>query len=227
MGAGLEEHDLPEKYELDVFRDGLPEGEARTVAVSYVRFALEVQRTLAEDLFLKYPQLEECILPDDPRPSETAEQLTDLLKRHASSTLAVMKEEIAGASAELVAGDLPETCLVRLVAAGTSVMEPGEPVAVEGLRREDERGVSGFRHSPDYRSVEWRGERFAFTSRQAQAIEILHREHVNGTPEVGHAYILESMDLLCSRLRDVFKHSEAWGTLVVAGKRRGTVRLNI
>src|SRR5205085_3697319 len=39
IAAGLEKHDLAERYALDIFRDMLPEGEQRTVAESFVRFA--------------------------------------------------------------------------------------------------------------------------------------------------------------------------------------------
>jgi 7-cyano-7-deazaguanine synthase in queuosine biosynthesis len=57
IAAGLEEHDLAEGYELDIFTHVLPEGEARTVAESYVRFARDIDALPDDGLFDAYPQL--------------------------------------------------------------------------------------------------------------------------------------------------------------------------
>ncbi len=84
-----------------------------------------------------------------------------------------------------------------------------------------------FMHSPDYRSVNFRGKMFTFTSRQAQAVEILHEAYNRGTPDVGKTYILEALDSNTTRLKDAFQKSEAWGTLIIQGKRKGLYRLNI
>lgn len=81
-----------------------------------------------------------------------------------------------------------------------------------------------FTHSPDYSSVKWKEISFKFTSRQAQVVEILHKQ---GCPEVGKEYILEALGSPSSRLRDTFKKSPAWGTLIIPGAKRGTYRLNI
>ena len=57
-------------------------------------------------------------------------------------------------------------------------------------------------------------------------MQLLDELRQQGTPEVGQAFILEYLDLdKTKRLRDIFKHSDAWGTLVVDGVRKGTYRL--
>jgi len=81
-----------------------------------------------------------------------------------------------------------------------------------------------FSYSPDYRSVISNGKSYTFTSRQAQAVEILHKE---GNPELGQEYILEKLGDTSKRLRDTFKGHPAWGELIIAGSRKGTFRLNI
>ena len=115
LAAGLEEHDLTEKYELDIFRQALPEGEAQTIAVSYVTFAREISRLTDDLLFEQYSQLYDALLPHDPAPPQTAAALVALLRRHARSTLAVVADLVAWYGEELAAGTLPEDCLLRLV----------------------------------------------------------------------------------------------------------------
>lgn len=155
LAAGLEEHDLAERYELDIFREPLPDGGARTLAESYVRFALDVQRLTDDDFFLGFQELSDCILPDDPRPAETAQALVDLVRRHASNTIRTMESQLAKNTSDLVAGTLPPTCLVRLVASGqhmedsrlrvikslTTALARGLPPVFQGRSPADEREV--------------------------------------------------------------------------------------
>lgn len=125
IAAGLEEHDLGERYGLDIFTQPLPDGEARTVAESYVRFARQLRATAEEQLFGDYPQLYDCLDPRDPAPEETALRLTTLLKRHAGGVLGVMAAMVARHSERIASGTLPEGSLIRLAIGGA----PREPVA--------------------------------------------------------------------------------------------------
>ncbi len=97
----------------------------------------------------------------------------------------------------------------------------------QGSLSNQENQVQTFVHSKDFRSVTWKGESFTFTSRQAQVIEMLYNAFKTKTPCVGKDRILEDLDSPSSRLRDTFKNSPAWKTLIIAGERRGTYRLNI
>ncbi len=123
IAAGLEEHDLAERYGLDIFTQPLPEGEARTVAESYVRFARQLHATADEQLFAAYPQLYDCLDPRDPALDDTARQLTALLKRHARGVLAVVAMMVARHSERLASATLPEGSLIRL-AIGGATREP-------------------------------------------------------------------------------------------------------
>lgn len=85
-----------------------------------------------------------------------------------------------------------------------------------------------FKHSEDYSSVSLNGKPFTLTPRQAQVIQLLHAAYENGTPEIGSQFILEKIESPNSRLRDTFKSNpDAWKTLIKAGAKKGTVRLNI
>ncbi|MCX5999221.1 MAG: hypothetical protein NTU41_06405 [Chloroflexi bacterium] len=113
LAAGLEEFDPVERYKTDIFRDAL-DGNAVTMAESYLRFARMVQPLSPEDLYDEYPQLGEAILPDDPSPDTTARQLASLAKRHATSVIGVVAQQVQGASTEVALGLLPPTCLICL-----------------------------------------------------------------------------------------------------------------
>jgi hypothetical protein len=116
-----------------------------------------------------------------------------MLERHASTVLGVMASEVASAKTELVMGRLPNTCLTRLA----QVTSPSSGTGA--LNR------SGFRYSPDYRSVTCGDEAFTLTPRQAQVVQLLYEAQVAGTPELGQACILERIESATRRLRDVTK----------------------
>ena len=86
-----------------------------------------------------------------------------------------------------------------------------------------------FSHSPDYCSIRFRAKPYTLTTRQAQVVKMLHEGHKQSTPELSTRHILEKLESETSRLRDTFKNSDLWGNgkLIVQGKRRGSVRLNL
>ena len=114
--AGLCEHDLAERYGRDIFTDELPEGRDRTVAESYVRFALDIRNKAQEDLFTDFPQLYDCIDMNEPQVDRTARMLVNLLEKHADQTIKVTERQVRRHIGGLIDGSLPTTCLVRLVA---------------------------------------------------------------------------------------------------------------
>ncbi len=89
------------------------------------------------------------------------------------------------------------------------------------------KSISRFRHSPDFRSVNLDDHEYSLTGRQAQVVEFLYQMYQNKTPEVSQSLVLEHLESKYTELRYVFKNNPAWGTLVVSGKTKGTVRLNL
>ena len=130
--AGLEEHDLAERYGLDIFTRHLPSGEPRTVAESYVRFARELQPQSDDQLFQSYPQLVDALDPDEPALPEVARRLTTLVRRHAEGVLGAMATMIARHSHDLAVGSIEEESLLRLAlaTARTARDEPTDDVSV-------------------------------------------------------------------------------------------------
>jgi hypothetical protein len=85
-----------------------------------------------------------------------------------------------------------------------------------------------FTHSADYRSITWKNERYSLTGQQAAIVKVMYETWERGNPELGDGSILE--DAGCtktSRLRDTFRNSPLWGTLIVEGKTKGSHRLNL
>jgi hypothetical protein len=129
LAAGLEEHDLVQRYEQDIFVQPLKEGNDRAQAESYVRFAKRIEELSEDGVFIEFPELQYCLLRSDPHPERTAEQLVDLLKRHAREVCTVMATQISAHAEDLIQGTLPEDCLIRLVATADHLKDPREKYA--------------------------------------------------------------------------------------------------
>ena len=80
-------------------------------------------------------------------------------------------------------------------------------------------------HSADYRSVNWFGKEYSFTPIQAACIKLLWENWEQGTPDVGGQTLLESADASQSRFDLVFRDHPAWRNMIVAGRTKGTYRL--
>ena len=94
----------------------------------------------------------------------------------------------------------------------------------------------GFCHSDDYRTLKLDGIEYYPTPKQAHIIQILHRNHINGTPEISQHTIIsqiehEDRETSYSKLREFFNsddHSKIiYKTFIKKGARRDTFRLNI
>ena len=71
IGAGLEQHEPPNPYVLDVFTRRLDEGERRTIPYSYVTRAKEIEAHDNDALFREFAELYRC-LPSEPRAADSA-----------------------------------------------------------------------------------------------------------------------------------------------------------
>lgn len=85
-------------------------------------------------------------------------------------------------------------------------------------------------HSPDFRSVRWRGEAYSFTRNQALCMKQLWEAWEAGTPEMDGITVTTVADVSQTRLVDVFKSKgsmhPAWGTVIVPGETKGSYRLS-
>lgn len=131
LAAGLDEHDLAERYELDAFVDSLPEGEARTIAVSYVRLANRLSRMTPDEMFLEIQELNMAIDPTSRSVDDDARALAQMLRRHGVAVGEALGRVARQVADDLGHGRLPETCLLRLAFGGA-----GELRAVEAQKPE-------------------------------------------------------------------------------------------
>jgi hypothetical protein len=81
------------------------------------------------------------------------------------------------------------------------------------------------RHGPGFRSVNRGGRVFNFTDKQAKAVGVLWGAWESGTPDVADEQLLRSADSDLTRLGDLFRSNDAWGTLIVEGHTRGAHRM--
>lgn len=126
--------------------------------------------------------------------------------------------------------DLPPTDRRRLEPLGVLVvpLDRSDLLSLHDAMASGQRGLNpGFDHSDDFRSVWAVGREFSFTPRQAEVVKILYRAHRNRASEVGWPDIRDQLESYPQRMRDIFKRSDAWGTLIVPGKTRGSYRLDL
>jgi hypothetical protein len=82
--------------------------------------------------------------------------------------------------------------------------------------------------SKDYRSIKYNGVSYTLTRNQSTIIRLLHEAYSAGTPALGKGALLSALEVETSRVRDSFKNSPLWNTLIIANhKPRGTYQLNL
>jgi len=98
-----------------------------------------------------------------------------------------------------------------------------------GENKREENETPKRSHSEDFTSVVWDKNRFSFTKTQAAVIGLLWNEYEKGTWNLGQETIGEKIgsEMNQYRLIQTFEKGRhpAWGTLIIAGEKRGTFRL--
>jgi hypothetical protein len=85
-----------------------------------------------------------------------------------------------------------------------------------------------FTASEDYCSISYKGVSYTLTRKQSTIIKLLHKAHCNGTPALRKDYLLSAIESETGRVRDSFKGSALWGTLIVSNRSpRGTYQLKL
>jgi 7-cyano-7-deazaguanine synthase in queuosine biosynthesis len=115
VAAGLEVHDLPERYAVDVFLDEL-QGEGLSQAESHVRAAYRFETQTPEQFVMDHPDVIDALPYVGASTAEGARSLHDLHARFARQTLAALGSMLTRHSERLVRGTLPERCLLALAA---------------------------------------------------------------------------------------------------------------
>ena len=87
-----------------------------------------------------------------------------------------------------------------------------------------------FTHTLDYRRISWSGKNYELTGNESKYVRKLHLAFLAGVPDIHQDDLLKETGPLTGRkVRDSFRSSnrELWGTLIIRGARRGTLRLNL
>jgi HEAT repeat protein len=152
------------------------------------------------------------------------------LRHRAALTLAAVDEEGSLTSQELADPRARETflSLLREVGPGTRALRRRLQSLGAAQDRPTGKGSSpaqGAAHGDDFRSVNWFGQEYTFTTNQAACVQVLWEHWERGTPEVGLTKILERAGVAVNRLDVVFRDHPAWGTMIVSGRTKGAYRL--
>jgi len=127
IAAGMEAHDLPERYESDIFTSELKEGRDRTHAENYLRLAHELRsyRDSPARFFIeRISDFSEALPETDVE--QFHKSIYDLFQRHQCDVHAVLTRKIEEHAADLAVGELPEYCMLRLTNASDVKTPPRE-----------------------------------------------------------------------------------------------------
>jgi len=117
IAAGLEEHDLSERYETDVLLDPL-EGEGLQQAESHVRFGQKLAAIDSSDFVEEYPSILQALPYMTGGSARAAQELWLLHRRLGIETVRVLEIMLARHAGRLAKGSMPRSSLLVL-ASGT------------------------------------------------------------------------------------------------------------
>lgn len=129
ISAGQEEHDRADSYEKNVFLDPLEEGRETAYAEGYIRTAFEISEMNDMQFFSNYPELHEIVGYLNYPPGESGKKLYNLFQKHAKEVIEVTTDQCNLYQKELLSGDLPDNCLISMLACRRHLQKPLEVYA--------------------------------------------------------------------------------------------------
>lgn len=126
VAAGLETHDRSEYYEKDIFIDSLEEGRETVFAEGYVRTAFAINQMADVQFFSGYPELEEAVHFLNIPPDQCGQKLYNLFQRHATEVINGATTKCNEHQISLLAGELPDNCLISMLAHRRHLLKPLE-----------------------------------------------------------------------------------------------------
>lgn len=106
----------------------------------------------------------------------------------------------------------------------TLTLPDGQTVTATTATPTEQRGpvpCDDVAHSPDFAAVRWNGTTYTLTGKQRDVIAALWKAWEDDVHYVSGALLLEEAESSCAKLSQLFRRSEAWGTLIVPGVRSG------
>ena len=112
--AGMENHDSPGRYKVDIFADPIPDGAPRVYVEGYIRYAHELSKLRTADEFAEaYPEIFDCAT--DGNVDQTISELWDMLNRHQTGVNKVLEDLIRKNATSIVAGDFVKGGLIEMI----------------------------------------------------------------------------------------------------------------
>jgi hypothetical protein len=71
-------------------------------------------------------------------------------------------------------------------------------------------------HGQDFAAVNWNGTVYSFTPKQRIIVAALWRAREEGYGWLSQEALLEVAESDCGKVRDLFRHHPAWGTMIVS-----------
>jgi 7-cyano-7-deazaguanine synthase in queuosine biosynthesis len=136
LAGGLGRNDPEEMYETDLLTGTREKAEDRVMSESFVRHALELQTLTEEGFIRRFAGEIGRAAGYVPRLSadEVAQNMLHLHRRHAGAVRNVLEDGYHKHAAQLAAGTLPPTSLLRLAAGPHGISNPAAfEIAVEGV----------------------------------------------------------------------------------------------
>jgi len=195
-----------------MFIDPLESGGETTLVESYLRHAQQMRNISEDEFYSTHGEIYGAIDSLNENLEDGAHKAYALHKRNGNQVNNALTWGIQRYSSDIAAGRVAKGSVMNLLFGGSGV--PSE-------------GSDELRHSADYHSIRWRGEYYTLTHFQAASIKLLHEAYLNDTPDLSEQYIVTTIDSECKRMRDLFRNSPLWDTLVIPGKRKGLLRLNL
>ncbi len=115
IAAGVERHNLGGRYQKDVFISPLKDGEERTHAENYCRFAIELASLTEDQFVLRYPEIQDVVLAIPGNTDQIARSLASLHARHSDAVLRVIREQTDLHWRDFLSGRLPDSCLMAML----------------------------------------------------------------------------------------------------------------
>ena len=128
IAAGLEAHDPAGSYVIDIFRDEIPEGEARTIVLAYVDFARRTEQATPDELFLTFEELVATLDPNDPNFAISPNRIVKLLNRHGEEVVQVLAGRVGDVRYDIARGSSEGLHLLALLGPHTSEQQVPDPV---------------------------------------------------------------------------------------------------
>jgi len=128
IAAGWNDEDERTSYELDLFRDSLPAGDAATYAEHYLRFATDVAGQTADNFVARHGEVWDALAYEDDRRS-SLEGWYRLEQRHAEQVFGAYTSAYLANQKDILAGRLPTDGLFARIGRGEQLLAPWQVLA--------------------------------------------------------------------------------------------------